>query len=404
MAGFGLLGKKLSHSFSPRIHQMLGDYPYGLIELEEEELPNFMQKNDLDGFNVTIPYKQTVMPFLSGLSDTAASIGSVNTVIRAADGRLWGDNTDVYGFEKLLGNATGSPDKKALVLGSGGSSKTVQAVLRKKGFNVTVISRSGEDTYQNISKYADAVMIVNTTPLGMYPNNGQAPLSLKGFSRCSLVIDLIYNPQRTALLLEAEALGIEGRGGLVMLAAQAQRAAELWNLIAPGEDRSGFIVESLSKTMCNIALIGMPGCGKSTVARALHKLTGRPVLDTDELIAQKAGMSIPQIIGNQGIEAFRAMETEALREAGAQSGAVIATGGGIVTQARNLPLLRQNSRVVWLKRDIGLLTTAGRPLSQDKGVEILWQERKSLYEAWSEASYHNANSEKTAKHIAEDML
>ena len=404
MPGYGLLGRALSHSFSPRIHKMLGEYPYSLIELEENELAPFMRDNMLDGFNVTIPYKQAVIPYLSGMSDIARAIGSVNTVIRRLDGSLWGDNTDAYGFERLLGEASPFTGKKALVLGSGGSSKTVQAVLKAKGIHPVVISRQGEENYENLGRHQDAALIVNTTPLGMYPNNGEVPLSLSMFPACRLVIDLIYNPLRTALLLEADSLGMEGRGGLLMLAAQAQRASELWGLILTGSDKSAAIAAELLKSMRNIALIGMPGCGKSSVALALQRLTGRSVLDTDEMVEKQTGRSIPDIIAAQGIDAFRLMETEALREASAESGCILATGGGIVTQARNLPLLRQNSRVVWLKRDLDLLPTAGRPISQGRGVDALYQERGPLYESWSEYSCQNTDIELTARQIAEEML
>lgn len=404
MPGYGLLGRKLVHSFSPRIHRMLGNYPYSLIELEEDELACFMRENDLDGFNVTIPYKQAVMPYLADLSEVARVIGSVNTVIRMPDGSLKGDNTDAWGFQKLLGDNSFSNQDKALVLGSGGSSKTVQAVLKDRGVHVAVISRKGENNYNNLHQHSDASLIVNTTPLGMYPNNGEAPLSLSGFPDCRLVIDLIYNPWRTSLLMEADALGIEGRGGLLMLCAQAQRASELWGLTASGEDRSSDMTSMLSKTMRNIALIGMPGCGKSAVARSLHQITGRPVFDTDEMIERNMGMGIPAIIEMKGIVFFRQLESEALKEAGKQSGAIIATGGGAVTEPGNLPLLRQNSRIVWIQRDPALLPVAGRPLSQGRGIETLLRERGPLYEAWSEAACLNEDIGRTAKTIAEDFL
>ena len=404
MPGYGLLGRKLGHSFSPRIHRMLGNYPYSLIELEEDELACFMRENDLDGFNVTIPYKQAVMPYLADLSEVARVIGSVNTVIRMPDGSLKGDNTDAWGFQKLLGDNSFSNQDKALVLGSGGSSKTVQAVLKDRGVHVAVISRKGENNYNNLHQHSDASLIVNTTPLGMYPNNGEAPLSLSGFPDCRLVIDLIYNPWRTSLLMEADALGIEGRGGLLMLCAQAQRANELWGLTASGEDRSSDMTSMLSKTMRNIALIGMPGCGKSAVARSLHQITGRPVFDTDEMIERNMGMGIPAIIEMKGIVFFRQLESEALKEAGKQSGAIIATGGGAVTEPGNLPLLRQNSRIVWIQRDPELLPVAGRPLSQGRGIETLLRERRPLYEAWSEAACLNEDISRTAKTIAEDFL
>lgn len=404
MGGYGLLGQRLSHSFSPRIHGLLGKYPYRLIELEEAELARFMRENRLDGFNVTIPYKQAVIPFLDGLSDTAKAIGSVNTVIRQKDGCLFGDNSDAWGFEKLLSHAPDFVGQKALILGSGGSSKTVRAVLEGRGMHTVVISRSGENHYGNLEKHRDAVLIVNTTPVGMYPNNGSAPLSLACFPDCRLVIDLIYNPRRTALMMEAEALGIEARGGLLMLAAQAQRAAELWGVIPKGEDRSGVIERTLGKAMLNIALIGMPGCGKSEVARALGKLTGRMVFDTDEMIEKKSGLPVPQLIAEKGIEAFRQLESEALAEAGRASGAVIATGGGVVCEGRNLPLLRQNSAIIWLERALCDLPVSGRPLSQGRGVEALYHERKPLYKAWSERSFYNDGVQDTARRIMEEAL
>lgn len=404
MGGYGLLGRKLGHSFSPRIHAMLGSYPYRLIELEQEALPGFLEANDLDGFNVTIPYKRAVIPYLSGLSDTARAIGSVNTVLRRADGSLFGDNTDAWGFGRLLGDASAFAGSKALVLGSGGSAGTVTAVLKEAGIMPVVISRSGEDHYGNLERHTDARLIVNTTPLGMYPSCGEQALSLRGFPCCRLVIDLIYNPQRTALLLEAEALGMEARNGLLMLSAQAARAAELWGLVPEGEDRSADIAERLAASMRSLALIGMPGCGKSEVARALGRLSGRRVFDTDEMIERSCGRTAAELIAELGIEAFRQMETEALTVAGREPGVIIATGGGAVCEERNLPLLRQNSRIVWLQRDLDSLSLLGRPLSLQKGVEALYRERAPLYESWSELSMRNDGVEQTAKRIAEEML
>ncbi|NLA54307.1 MAG: shikimate kinase [Clostridiales bacterium] len=404
MEEYGLLGKKLSHSFSPAIHALLGDYPYRLIELEEDELPGFMRENHFKGFNVTIPYKEKVITYLSKVSPLAADIGSVNTVIRQSDGSLFGDNTDAWGFEKLLGDSKRFVGKKALVLGSGGSSKTVQAVLRNMGIEGIVISRSGENHYENLSNNKDAALIINTTPLGMYPNNDLAPLSLSIFWQCRLVIDLIYNPYRTKLLQQADKLGIEGRGGLLMLAAQAQRASELWDLSHSGDDRSMEIAEKLSRDMRNLVLIGMPGSGKTAIAKSLKRLTGRQIFDSDTLIEQKTGKSIPKIIEHEGIAAFRLLETEILREVSKLSGVIIAAGGGVVTQPQNLPLLMQNSRIIWIKRDLNLLSTSGRPLSQSSGVEALYQQREALYAAWSERAFENTGIDRTAKEIAETML
>lgn len=404
MEKFGLLGKSLVHSFSPQIHAMLGNYSYSLIEVDEESLPLFMQTNKLQGFNVTIPYKQKVMLYLPEISPLAQTIGSVNTVIRRRDGSLFGDNTDAWGFEKLLGDCHEFVSSKALVLGSGGSSKTVQAVLRQSGIDAVVISRNGDNNYSNLDKHTDARLIVNTTPLGMYPRNEDAPLSLNRFTKCRMVIDLIYNPYRTKLLQQADELLIEGRGGILMLAAQAQRASELWGLTASSEDKSTAIAEKMSKTMRNLVFIGMPGSGKTALARVLHELTGRPVYDTDEWIENKTGKKIPQIIECEGINAFRQLEEDIVIELSKLSGAIIATGGGVVTRPQNLPRLRQNSRIVWIKRDLASLPLDDRPLSRQRGVEALYAERKGLYKTWSERTFKNVDIKKTATEIMEAML
>jgi len=404
MMRYGIIGEKLGHSFSPRIHAMIGAYPYDLVELAPGDVPAFMQGNDLAGFNVTIPYKQAVMPFLAGLSRVAQAIGSVNTVIRRADGSLWGDNTDAWGFARLLGDTAALRGKKALVLGSGGSSKTVQSVLQEAGIPFVVISREGADNYGNVGRHRDAALVVNTTPVGMYPKAGHSPLPLAGFPQCRLVIDLIYNPHRTALLQEAEALGMEARDGLLMLAAQAERAAQLWGLTPEGADRSGEIDDLLRRLTQNIALIGMPGCGKSAVGQALSGLTGRPLYDIDEMITREIGMPIPAYFERHGEEPFRAVETAMLARAATQSGVIIATGGGIVTRPENLPLLRQNSRVLWLRRDLGHLDVTLRPITQGRGVEALWRERAPLYEQWSERAYDNNSPAQAARAIQEDLL
>ncbi len=401
---YGLIGEKLGHSFSPLIHGMLGDYRYDLVELTPDDVPAFMRETDLNGFNVTIPYKQTVMPYLNGLSHAAQAIGSVNTVIRRPDGSLVGDNTDYWGFARLLGDAVPFRGRKALVLGSGGSSRTVQAVLRDAGIPYVVISRDGENNYTNVHTHRDAALIVNTTPVGMYPNAGQSPLPLGGFPDCRLVLDLIYNPHRTALLLEAESLGIEGRNGLLMLAAQAERAAQLWGLSPEGEDRSVDITNRLQRHTQNIALIGMPGCGKSAVGKELRALTGRPLMDIDEMIAEEVGMPIPAYFERHGEAPFRLVETAVLARAAAQSGVIIATGGGIVTRPENLPLLRQNSRILWIQRDLARLSQADRPVTRGRGIEALWRERQPLYQAWSERAYDNHSPRAVARAIQEEYL
>lgn len=402
---YGLIGERLAHSFSPRIHALLGDYPYQLYPLAPDALPAFMRENCLSGFNVTIPYKQAVMPFLQSISTEARRIGAVNTVIRKADRSLHGDNTDYHGFLCMLGEAEAFRGQKALVLGSGGSSKTVQAVLRDAGCApIVVISRSGEDNYQNLDRHQDARLLVNTTPVGMYPRVDEAPLDLQALPQLQLVLDLIYNPARTRLLLQAEQLGIPCRNGMLMLAAQAERAAELWGLVPEDGKRAPAIAARLSRESMNIALIGMPGCGKSAVGQALSKLSGRRLVDLDGLIEARAGRSIPELFQAGGEAAFRALETACLREAARESGTIIACGGGIVTRPENRDILRQNSRILWLKRELELLPLQGRPLSLGRGVEALYRERAPLYAAWAERSYHNQDLRSCALQIMEDLL
>ena len=368
----GLLGRKLGHSYSPMLHALLGDYEYLLYEREPEQVGDFLLHGDWDALNVTIPYKKTVVPYMSELSEAAAALQSVNTILRRADGSLYGDNTDVYGFSYMLRRSGARPDgKKALVLGSGGASVTVCQVLRQLGAQVVVVSRSGEDNYENLSRHRDARLIVNATPVGMYPQNGSAPLSLRGFPACESVLDLIYNPDRTALLLEAEKLGIPHANGLSMLAAQAKRGSELFTGRTLDDGEIERAISALQRSLQNIVLIGMPGCGKSTVARRLSEALNRPVYETDRMIEERAGMSIPKIFETQGEDAFRALETEVLRDVGKLSGAILSTGGGCVTRAENYAPLHQNGRIVWLRRPLAALPTEGRPLSQKHSPEQL---------------------------------
>ncbi len=381
MGGYGLLGEKLGHSFSPKIHALLGDTPYDLYEKRPQELEDFLLHGDFAGMNVTIPYKKTVMPYCAALTDVARRIGSVNTLVRRADGSLLGDNTDYYGFACLLQRAGIDPKgKKALVLGSGGASLTVQMVLRdREAGQVVVISRSGQDNYDNLHRHADAELIVNTTPVGMYPKNGESPVDLQLFPRCTAVVDVIYNPARTALLLQAEELGIPCAGGLTMLVAQAVRSAERFL----GRDFSDHtldrVLHTLEKETENIVLIGMPGCGKSSLGRALAEKMGKIFVDADQEIIRQAGKSIPDIFAREGENGFRKRETEVLRRLGSQSGLVIATGGGCVTRAENKPLLRQNGKLIWVRRPVSVLPTQGRPLSQRGDLEAMARERMPLY-------------------------
>lgn len=400
---YGLIGRKLGHSYSPQIHALIGDYEYKLYPMEEEAIASFLQ-GDFDGMNVTIPYKETVMPFLSEISPEARRIGSVNTLVRNADGSLTGHNTDYFGFSWILGDSTAFVGKKALILGSGGASKTVQAVLGDRGIPYVVISRTGENNYGNVTTHTDTELIVNTTPVGMFPDVEAAPLDLSLFPRCRLVLDLIYNPAKTSLMLQADALGIENRGGIGMLSAQAVKAAELWGLRDPSApDPVAMIAENVQRDMKSIALIGMPGCGKSSIGQLLAEMTGRAFIDVDELIVRMAGKPIPEIFAQEGETAFRALETQALAAAAKESRAVIATGGGVVTQERNRDILRRNCTIVLIERNLSALPIAGRPLSQGRGVEEIYRERKPLYDAWCDARYTNTSIEQTALAIKEDL-
>ena len=402
----GLLGRKLGHSYSPAIHGMLSDYSYQLFEREPEELEDFLLRGDWDGINVTIPYKKSVLPYCRELSPLARELGSVNTLVRRRDGSLFGDNTDAYGFESLVRKSGIDPrGKKALVLGSGGASVTVAAVLKRLGAGrVIVISRSGQDNYGNIQKHADAQIIANTTPVGMYPNNGQAAVDLRVFPHCEGVLDVVYNPARTALLLQAEELGIPRAGGLYMLVAQAKRSSEIFTGSSIPDSEIERIEHILSAQMQNIVLIGMPSSGKSTVAAALGERLGRPVYEADALIEEEAGMDIPAIFAAHGEGRFRELETEVLKRLGALSGAVISTGGGCVTREENYAPLHQNGRIVWLLRDTDKLEKTGRPVSLKSDLHELYARREPMYARFADVKADNNGSiEDTLARIKEAL-
>ena len=386
----GLLGRKLGHSYSPQIHALMGDYSYELFEKEPEEVGEFVRHGDYDAMNVTIPYKKDVIPYLDEIDEIARRLGSVNTIVRRPDGRLEGHNTDYYGFLSLIEHSGISVyGRKTLVLGTGGTSVTAQAVLADLGARVVVISRSGENNYQNLDRHYDAQVIVNTTPVGMYPNTGAAPLDIGLFPELRGVLDVIYNPSSTQLLLDAEQRWIDCENGLWMLVAQAKLASEFFT----GKKLSTGIIASihrkLENQMRNLVLVGMPGCGKSTIGKLLARQTGKQFLDADEEIVKLAGVSIPEIFANEGEDAFRAYETRVLAELGKKSGLVIATGGGCVTRKRNYPLLHQNGNIVWLKRELDVLPTDGRPLSQSQKLTEMYEIRKPLYDDFSDFAVDN---------------
>lgn len=386
----GLLGKKLGHSYSPQIHRRLGKYSYELYEKNPEELGDFLKNGDFTGLNVTIPYKKAVIDFCDELSPIARELGAVNTIVKTKSGKLIGHNTDYFGFQSMIRRSGLNPKgKRVLVLGTGGASVTVQAVLKRMGAKVAVISRTGKYNYDYIYRFHAAAIIVNTTPVGMYPNNRETLVDLDRFPQLEGVLDLIYNPARTQLLMDAKKRKLVTENGLWMLIAQAKESAEWFSGQLIPDALIDSIYHSLSLQMENIVLVGMPGSGKSTIGRLLAHALNRTFVDADAEIVKKANMSIPQIFEKYGEEHFRQLETEVLTQLGKASGTVIATGGGCVTQSRNYPLLHQNGRILWLQRSLYLLPTDGRPLSEINTVFDLYEQRKDLYLKFSDRIVNN---------------
>lgn len=398
----GLLGRKLGHSYSPAIHARLGNYEYKLYEKEPEELEAFLRNGDWDGLNVTMPYKQAVIPYLDSVSAIAQEVGAVNTIVRR-NNKLVGLNTDYWGFHAMLAKTGLSvSEKKCLILGSGGASRVVQAVLQNAGGQVVVISRSGENNYQNLSLHSDAAIIVNTTPVGMYPHTGVSPVDLNLFPNLEGLLDVIYNPARTQLLMDAEKRGIVAENGLWMLISQAIYAAIAFAGKPDDAKPIEVIHRALKLQMENIVLIGMPGCGKSAIGQLLAAQTGKNFVDTDAEIEKLAKKSIPGIFAEDGEERFRSLETEVLAELGKQSGLVIATGGGCVTRQENYRLLHQNGSIFWLQRDLEKLPTEGRPLSQTQTLQEMYRIRQPLYAGFADYVIENNRTlEATVQEIME---
>ena len=408
----GLIGRKLGHSYSPQIHQTLADYAYRLWELEPEALADFLRRREFGGINVTIPYKQQVIPYLDELSDTARRIGAVNAIVNRG-GRLCGYNTDFAGMAALIRHlGLELQGKKVMILGTGGTSRTAQAVAAHKGAaELCKVSRSGQDgalTYEEAVRcHSDAQILINTTPCGMYPAVTGCPVDLASFPQLSGVVDAVYNPLRTRLVLQARQRGIPAEGGLYMLAAQAAYASALFRGCETAERDIELAFQTVRRQVENIVLIGMPSSGKTTVGQRLAQLTGKRFTDSDELVVQQTGMPIARYFQLCGEAAFRDREQEAIAALSAVGGQVIATGGGAILRQENIDALRQNGTLVFLDRaPEHLIATADRPLSADRdSLRRRYEERYDRYCA--AANLHidgNGSVEDTARRIEKEWI
>ena len=400
-APYGLVGHPLGHSWSPEIHARLGSVPYALHDLTADEVEAFLREGSWRGLNVTIPHKVLAAKLADVRSPAVERLGAANTLVRDDDGKLVAENTDVLGFawmltrfcrEKLGSGARGVlKGRKVVVLGSGGASKAVRYALEETtGANVVVVSRTGDETYETLAeRHKDAVLLVNTTPVGMYPSCPASPVddsTLSSITNLLGVLDVVYNPHRTGICMAAERLGLPWESGLSMLVAQALYASELFQ----GRQLDDALVVKIERDILartqNVILIGMPGAGKTSCGRALARQLGRPFVDLDDAIELECNRSPERIIREDGEAAFRDVESRVTARCASKSGLVIACGGGVVTRMDNYPSLHQNGTIVHIDRDLSELSAKGRPMSQDKGVERLAEERMHLYRSWADVT------------------
>lgn len=403
---YGLIGEKLGHSYSPMIHARLAGYAYELREVAPEALDTFLKARDFRGLNVTIPYKQAVLPYCSELSPIAAEVGCVNTLLVRPNGSLYGHNTDIGGFIHMLRRAGIDPKgRKAAVLGSGGTSLTARTALRHLGAReILIVSRRGPLDYEQLyASHSDVEILVNTTPVGMYPGNGASAVDISRLPHLMGVVDVVYNPEKTALILDAIERGIPATSGLPMLVAQAREAAALFSGqdISEGADEQ-VLAEIRSQTL-NLVLIGMPGCGKSSLGEKLASALNRPLIDCDEEIVRQAGMSIPDLFDRYGEARFRELEAKLLREVCREGGRIISTGGGAILRPENIRAMRQNGRVCLIRRPLSQLPRDGRPLSaSEDAVARLWTQRREKYASAADFTVDNDGTlESAAQQILE---
>lgn len=408
---YGCIGEHLPHSFSKEVHGQIGGYAYELKELAPEELPAFMVVRPFRGINVTIPYKQAVIPYLDGIDETARAIGAVNTIVNR-DGKLYGFNTDLDGLISLIRRiGLDLSGKKVLIPGTGGTSRTAVFAAEKLGAReIHRISRTGKEgslTYEKaLQDHTDAEIVLNTTPCGMYPEQDAQPLSLEPFHCLEGVADVIYNPLRSRLVLDARSRGIPAEGGLYMLVAQAVRASEYFLDTVYPDGLTDRIYERILQQKENIVLIGMPGSGKSAVGRILAEKTGRPYADTDHLITERAGKTIPDIFREDGEPAFRELESGIIRDLSKQGGWIVSTGGGAVLRTENVSALRQNGRLYWLNRDPGaLVPTDDRPLADTpEKIKQLYLSREPVYRAAADENIPVTGTPETVAEMIESRV
>ncbi len=409
---YGLLGEKLSHSFSPEIHMALADYEYILIEVAKDDIDRFMTEKPFKAINVTIPYKQTVIPYLDHIDEAVKEIGAVNTIVNK-DGTLYGYNTDYYGLISLIKrNNITLEGKKVLILGSGGTSKTARIAAKNMGAKeIYRLSRTAKEdciTYEEaIQKHSNADVIINTTPSGMYPDINSQAIDLGHFKNLIGVVDAIYNPLKPQLIIQAENMGIPATGGLYMLVAQAAKASEYFIEKAPSEEAVEKVYKNLLHKKENIVLIGMPSSGKTSVSEVLSQKLGKEVVDTDSLIVQKAGKPITEIFAESGEKHFRDLETEVIKELASRQDIIISTGGGAILRKKNVDALKQNGKVIFLDRPLeNLIATDDRPLSSNRDDLIKrYNERYDIYRSSADIIIDVPEGvEKTADEVIKEWI